>query len=269
MDTTQSNSLPSHKKKIGLCLSGGGARGAFHIGVLQALDEFNIVPTLVSGTSAGALTGSLYCAGVKPAELLKISTSTKWYHFIGPHVPNNGLVDFKFLQQLLNKYIPHNSFEKLKIPFIATATNLQTGFLEYFSSGPIYEPVIASCAVPIVFKPVIINGMKYLDGGITMNLPAQILRQDCDYIIGSNLIPHNSLKAEVLNSYNSILTRVLEINLFNNIKQQLPFVDLLIESEAISEFSRFDLNNAEKLFKLGHKTALEKLEFVFNSNIYI
>lgn len=249
----------NNKSRIGLCLSGGGARGAFHIGVIKALDEAGISPVILSGTSAGALSGCLYCEGIPADELLKISTRAKWYHFIGPHLPNTGLVDIKFLQQIIRENIPHNSFEKLKIPFIATATNLESGKLEYFREGNLTEPILASCAVPIVFKPVLIHGKKYLDGGILMNLPAQILKDECDYIIASNLIPQNSMGSELLNNYSSILARVLEINLYNNIKDQLPYVDLLIESAEISKFSRFDLNNAAKLYELGYKTANEAL----------
>ncbi len=246
--------------RIGLCLSGGGARGAYHIGVLQALQEAKINIHIVSGTSAGALIGSLYCQGISPEEILKISSQTKWYHFIGPQIPNTGLADINTIQKILLDLIPHNSFDQLKIPLITTATNLESGQLEYFSSGELIKPVLASCAVPLVFKPVTMNGNKYLDGGILMNLPVEIIEDQCDYIIGSNLIPLQSLGSDNLNNYSSIMSRVLEINLFNNIKNQIPKVNLLIQSNEIVNYSRFDLTNANELFQLAYKEATLRLQ---------
>lgn len=126
--------------RIGLCLSGGGARGAYHIGVLQAIHEANLQISIVSGTSAGALVGSLYCQGIIPEDILRISSQTKWYHFIGPQIHYTGLADIHSLQKVLFELIPHNSFEKLKIPLITNATNLESGQLEYFSKGELIEP---------------------------------------------------------------------------------------------------------------------------------
>lgn len=245
--------------KFGLCLSGGGARGSFHIGVIKALEEAGIKPSIVSGTSAGALIGSLYCSGLSSSEMIQLAKNTKWYHFIAPHLPSSGLIEMNFLRNILSENITHNSFESLKTPLITTATNITSGKLEYFSTGPLFEPILASCAVPVIFKPQIINENKYLDGGILMNLPASIIRSHCDYLIASNLMPIKPMKSEMLSSYGSIMGRVLELSIRQSMKLQVPLVDQMVEEESISNFSRFNLSNSIILYELGYKTGLNAM----------
>ncbi|MCC6816888.1 MAG: patatin-like phospholipase family protein [Saprospiraceae bacterium] len=247
-------------QKIGLCLSGGGSRGSFHIGVIQALKEENINPVIISGTSAGALTACLFGSGLEPKDLLDFAIHTKWFHFLDTHLPPAGLIDIQKLKQLIESAISIRTFEELKIPIITTATNLYSGTLEYFKNGPLVDPVIASCAIPIVFNPVTIEDSTYLDGGILMNLPAEVIKEQCDFVIASNLIPISTNGTKVMNKFSSIIARVLEINLANNMKNQLPYVDLLIEDQDIIHFSKYDLTNAKELYKLGYQATKKALQ---------
>lgn len=250
--------------KIGLVLSGGGTRGVFHIGVLKAIQELKIRPVIVSGASAGALVGSMYCEGIDLETIFNESKSMKWYHFLGAHLPVNGLTDLKVIEQMLQQYIPHNSFENLKIPLKIVATNIHTGHEVLFSSGPLIKPVIASCAVPILFEPVEIDNIKYLDGGIVMNLPVSPIRNECDMIIASNLIPLDYMEPNSLKGMTNILTRVLEISIHQNIKIQKKLADVVVESNEICKYKRYDLSNPDALFDLGYSTALNFLHNFIN-----
>lgn len=245
--------------RIGLCLSGGGVRGAFHMGVLQAFDESELKLSIISGCSAGALIGSLYAAGVKPQEMLSLAANTRWFNFLKPSLPNKGLISMDYLGFILRKNIPSNNFSDLNIPLKVTATNITKGILRIFDKGEIYKPVLASCSVPLLFKPIVIDGDVYLDGGILMNLPAHIIRNECDYLIGVSLMPLQPIAQDELNSSFKLLTRILELSVNNNSKEQITLCDAIIESPEISSFSRYDLKGTEELFNLGYYTGLQKM----------
>jgi NTE family protein len=246
--------------RIGICLSGGGARGAFHMGVLQAFDESGIKISILSGCSAGALVGSLYAAGIKPDSMLSLAVATRWFNFLKPSFPNRGLIGMDYLEYILKKNIPHDNFSELNIPIKITATNISKGTLKVFDTGEIIRPVLASCSVPMLFKPILIDDEFYLDGGILMNLPAHIIRDECDFLIGVSLMPLQAMSMTELNSSFKLMARILELSVNNNSKSQMLICDMMIETLDISPFSRFDLRGADSLFKLGYHCSMQKME---------
>jgi NTE family protein len=135
-------------KEIGLVLSGGGARGVAHIGVIQALEEFGVKPTRISGTSAGSIVGSLYAMGIPPAELLKIISQVSIFNAVRPTWAPGGLLRMDGFRQLLQKYLP-DDFSKLKMPMTIAATELKLGDIVYFDSGELVPAVLASCSIPV------------------------------------------------------------------------------------------------------------------------
>lgn len=245
--------------RIGLALSGGGTRGIFHIGVLAALEEIGIMPNIISGASAGALVGALYCGGMSPKEILEEARSLKWYHFLGARLPKNGVTSLDYINDLLRRHLTHDSFELLNIPLYVAVTNLQKGKEEIFSEGKLHTPILASCAVPLIFEPVIIEAQVYMDGGILMNLPIEPIRPFCDLVIGSNLIPVDVLEENSLKGLTNILTRVLEISINQNTKSQRVMADLIIETSLISKYKRYDLTKPNQLYELGYQTAMEQV----------
>ncbi|MBK9108084.1 MAG: patatin-like phospholipase family protein [Saprospiraceae bacterium] len=247
-------------KTFGLALSGGGARGIYHIGVLKALEEKGIHPDCISGTSAGALIGVLYASGLSADEIYHIASGTKWFKFLKPSIPSGGLIGMDYLSEILNAYLPVDSFEALRIPCWVTACNITKGVLEIFNKGPVVKPVLASCSVPMLFRPVNINDDFYLDGGILMNLPASIIRKDCKVLMGVSLTPILKLPNQQLNSSMKILTRVLELNVNNNSIRQKEICDVLIESEEIAGISKYHLGDYELLYKLGYESAISNIE---------
>ena len=121
--------------KIGIALSGGGAKGIAHLGVLKALEENQIKIDIVSGTSSGAICGAFYCSGIPPEEILKIITQTKILKHFKLTFSWNGLLDINKIGNILTKHLPGNSFEDLKIPLIVAATELRNGTTKYFKKG--------------------------------------------------------------------------------------------------------------------------------------
>ena len=151
--------------KTGLVLSGGGARGVCHLGVIKALEEFGVKFDFISGTSAGAVVGCLYSYGYPPDEILNIIKTTSFFKSLKLAWTWTGLLSFNGLREVLIKYIPENTFDCLKIPVTLAITDIKKGRIEYISQGELMTPIEATCSVPAVFKPVQYNGSIYVDGG--------------------------------------------------------------------------------------------------------
>ena len=160
------NKMVDKKYKIGLVLSGGGARGFAHLGLIQALNEAGIFPDVISGTSAGALVGVLYADGYNPKEILKLMNAGSRFDLMRPALPREGLLQINGIAKILKTSLRAKSFSELKIPLFVSATDLNNGKAVYFSEGELLEPVIASASIPVLFQPVKINNISYVDGGV-------------------------------------------------------------------------------------------------------
>ncbi|TFV99548.1 patatin-like phospholipase family protein [Oxalobacteraceae bacterium OM1] len=178
--------------KIGLALGGGAARGFAHIGVIKALEAQGIVPDIVVGTSAGSLVGALYAAGNNGFALHKMALEMDEATISDWSVPlfakATGVLKGEALQNYVNKAVGNQPIEKLKIPFGAVATDLQTGAPILFRRGSTGVAVRASSAVPSVFQPVQINGRNYVDGGLVSPVPVRFAREmGADFVIAVNI----------------------------------------------------------------------------------
>lgn len=137
---------------------------------------------------------------------------------------------------------------------------MNSGALEIFEKGEVHKPIMASCSVPVLFRPVSMNGSKYLDGGIVMNLPVSPLIDRCDMIIASNLFPLVPRSDDDLSSFGNIMTRVLEVTISNNTNVEKLKADILIESELINKYNRFELSFSNELYELGYKATMDALK---------
>ncbi len=162
---------------IGLALGGGFARGIAHVGVLKVLEEENIPVSFVAGTSVGALIGAAYCSGVSPAELEQLATRVRFRHFARWTLSRFGFASNQRMIGFLNSVLKVKSFEELCIPLAVTATDFSTGEGVVFHSGPLVDPVRASCAYPGLFLPVKIRGRMLVDGMLAHAVPAAPLRE--------------------------------------------------------------------------------------------
>lgn len=246
------------RKKVGIVLSGGGIRGIAHLGVLKALKNAGITFSHISGTSAGAIVGAFYAAGIDPEYALDIFKRTKLLRFVRPSLGTLGLVSIEHTAQLLQEFFPDNTIENLKIPLTITATNFSEGRLVYFTKGPLIRAVQASSCIPGIFKPIMIDGQMYVDGGILNNFPVEPLLNNCDFIIGSSC---NHLKP--VNSITHITTLMARAGLMSvnkDMEQKAAFCNLLIEPKGMGEISTFDMKKAETIYWLAYEETLKTIQ---------
>jgi len=239
--------LNAKNQKIGLALSGGGARGFAHIGLLKVIDEIGLEIDYVSGTSFGALIGALYSLGYSGAEIEDIflqfdfrsniddSISRKdlfieekrWLDYgavsfnidedLSLNIPMSILSGNNMLQKLakyLNRGIYYQTFDDFPIPFRCNATNLTTGESVTFKQGNLIDVVRASMAFPTLLEPFEVNGDLFVDGGVKDNLPVQALTD-----MGSNYIIANKVNTPLkgkdeCEDFIAVLNQTIYINMY-------------------------------------------------------
>lgn len=251
------------KHKIGICLSGGGALGFAHIGVLQALEDNQIYPEAVSGSSMGSIIGAMYTAGYTPTQMLQFIKEGKLYRIthimqFQPAFWKAGLSNHNTIFSLMNEFIPNNSFDKLEKPLYVCVTNLSTGKWEIISkSDKLDKWIAASCSIPGVFNAMRINNMMYVDGGLLNNIPTQPLRDVCETVIGSDVIPLLPLKKPLKSR--DTLVKSLRIAQHQNSQPGRSLCDILIEPEAIEKYHEFSYDAYESIYEYGYKAAVKKI----------
>lgn len=182
--------------KLGIALGGGFARGLVHIGVLKVLEEENIPVTFLAGTSVGAVIGAAYCSGVSARELEEIAHLVRFSSFARWTLSRYGLATNDRMVGFLEKLVKCRTFEELKIPFAISATDFVTGDPVVFKSGPLIDPIRASCAYPGMFLPVNVNGRLMVDGLLAHSVPAEPLRaMGADRVLAIYLSAHWVQKA--------------------------------------------------------------------------
>ena len=250
--------------RLGLALSGGGAKGFAHLGVFKLLEECGLKPDIIVGTSVGALMGTLFADGYSADELKELFTGREFSEFAQLQLPKSGLFDSKRFRYFLKRHLRAKTFEELKIPMIVVATDLDNGESHEFSSGPIVEAVTASCSIPIIFSPVVINGVHYVDGGLFHNFPVSIIRDRCERVIGVNVSPL------VPQKYKQTIFHIAERSyhyMFRaNTLEDREMCDVLIEAEEFGMYKTFDLENVEQIARIGYDAAIRAFELVIQEN---
>ncbi len=237
--------------KTGIVLSGGGARGVAHLGILKALDELGVTFDCISGTSAGALVGALYAHGLKPDRIFELVKSVGLFNSVRPAWARTGLLNMDGIKELLHKYIPVNNFNNLAIPLTVAATDIRKGQIHYFSEGELIQTVVASCSIPALFNPVSLNGNLYVDGGLVDNLPVKPIRKLCDFIIGSHC-NHISNDVDVTN-IKLVIERSLLVAIHSNTEISRGMCDVFIEPPRMDRFSSMDLSKAQEIFDFSYR----------------
>jgi NTE family protein len=243
--------------KIGLALSGGGARGIAHLGVLRALEEKGVRFDCISGTSVGAIIGALYAQGMRSDEILDAILKTRIFSNLRPAWTLRGLLSMERIQLLLLNLIPHNCFEELQLPLTVVATDLQLGKAHYFTSGPLIPALMASSCVPGMFNPILLGQTTYVDGGITDNFPVLPLRNQCNVIVGLHCNP--VVPVPQAKNFRSVLERTLLLAINSNAEKSKASCDLLIEPTELGRFSTLELARARELADIGYRYAREFL----------
>lgn len=251
--------MPKQKKyKLGLVLSGGGARGFAHIGVLKALEEKKIKPDVISGVSAGAIVGAFYADGFSPEEIFEIFSQKKLFKYFEFTKPAIGLMKISGLTSVIKDNLKAHTFEQLNIPLYVCAVDLNNGNEVYFSSGSIIKPLIASATIPILFQPVKIEENIFVDGGLLNNLPIEPIFYDCEKIIGVHINPVSYL--EGINSMIKMAERCMHLSITNNAYRKVEMFDLYIEPRDLVNFGTFEFSKARAVFDIGYKAAKQALQ---------
>lgn len=238
--------------KVGLALSGGGARGFAHLGVLQALQEANIPVHVISGASAGSLAAAFHAYGYSPQETLSIFEKTNILKLIWPAFSTTGLLSIQKSELIYDKFLAEDSFAHAKIPLFVSTTNLNKGRPEIFNSGSLKLALMASCCIPVIFDPVRIGEDDYVDGGILNNLPTEVLLQEgCDIIIGVNVAP--ILPEKDLDGPKRMIERVSMLALSANVEYSSRLCDLYLLPRELRRFGTFDFKKSQELFRIGYE----------------
>ena len=195
------------KYKLGVALSGGGARGFAHVGALMAIEEAGLKPDIIAGVSAGSVVAVLYASGMPLDEMSNI-------------FDKKGFSDF------------------------------DNGCPVEFHTGPIGERMAASCSIPIIFKPIRIDGVNYVDGGVLRNHPAWIIRDKCETLIGINVSPirHPGKKLSLID----VALRTYNLMAKSNQAVDMAMCDLSVQPPELSGYKVFDLKNIKAVITSGY-----------------
>lgn len=243
---------------LGIALSGGGARGLAHLGVLKALKEHQLFPEIISGVSAGAIGGAFYADGYQPEEILELFIEEKLFHLIHVTFPKEGLLKASGFHELIRNHLRAKNFEDLNCPLYVAATNMNTGKIEYFNQGPLEEKLIASSSIPVLLNPIKIGGNTYVDGGVVDNLPVRPLKGKCKKIIGVNVNPlyeEKNIKGII-----QLAERTFYLNIVSNSREHIPECDLYIEIKGLKGYGVFEISKARQIFNAGYRETVQILK---------
>lgn len=249
------------KKKpvIGLTLSGGGMRGIAHIAVLKALEEYNLKPDLISGTSAGSIVGAFYSFGKTPDEMMDIVRKTTFFSRSYLRLTKNGIFSSKFILQLFHDYFPEDNFKILKIPVYVAATEMTHGIVDFFSEGELFAPLLASSSVPFILPPVRIGEKIYVDGGVLDNLPIEPIIDKCDFLIASHV---NSLSYDSLENMSLMkeFDRILHLAIAKSVYAKAKSCDIFLDPPKMTQFSLFNKKLLNVMFQEAYEYTCKALE---------
>lgn len=248
-------------KKVGLALSGGGARGFAHIGVLKALADHSIPIDLVAGTSAGSFVGGALAAGMSAQEILEIGRKLSWFNMVGfPYSPR-GLLSNAGMGTFIEKNFPVNRFEDLIIPFAAVACDLETGSEVILrDSGDLAFAIRASCAIPGVFVPMTDgDGRSLIDGGAATPMPTRAVRKlGAEIVIAVDLLTCGSSFWGKPSTLVGTFFQSAMLMIRTASKNQHYRADIIIEPQ-IAHIRPDEIGKRDELIELGEKAALEKI----------
>lgn len=253
------NEQPSTKPtRLALALSGGGARGIAHLGVLAALDELGLPVERMAGVSSGAIAGAFYAAGYPPREVLRLLLSTNVARLTRPAFSRLGLLGLDAVEQLLARYLGADvRFADLRLPLTLVATDLVAGESVYFSEGPLLPPLLASSAVPIVYRAVEYQGRQLVDGGLLNNLPVEPLLPFAVPVVGLHCNPVN--REAHIPTLRRLVERTLHLAISANTAYRKTQCALLLEPPALRHYRPLDYRKAEELFDIGYRYTLSRV----------
>lgn len=251
----KNETLNKKKWRTGIVLSGGGARGFAHLGVLKALEERGVQADVVAGVSAGALAGVFYASGQAPRDIHHILKDNRLGDLAKVIIPRTGLLSLGKVEAILKKHIRYTDLSDLPTAMVVATTNLNEGKSRYFDQGDLIPIVQASMSIPVLFSPVEIDGHFYADGGLLDNLPVACIREQCNTLIAVNISPVQ--QTDKLHNLIDVAARTFQLGVNSNTKASKERCDILIEPEGLSEYEILDASKADALFDLGYQHVMD------------
>ncbi len=249
------------KKKpiIGLTLSGGGMRGIAHIAVLKALEEYDLKPQIISGTSAGSIVAAFYSFGKTPDEMMDIVRQTTFFSRSYLRLSKNGIFSSNFILKLFKDHFPEDDFSILKLPVYVAATEMTHGIVDFFSEGELFGPLLASSSVPFVLPPVKMGEKIYVDGGVLDNLPIEPIIDKCDFLIASHV---NSISYDSLQSMSLLkeFDRILHLAIAKSVYSKVKHCDIFLDPPKMTKFSLFNKKSLDIMFQEVYEYTCRELE---------
>jgi len=239
---------------IGLALGGGFARGIAHIGVIKVLEEENIPIQFVAGTSVGALIGAAYCSGLCCDELEEIAMQVRFRSFASWTLSRYGFASNQRMIGFLNRILKVKTFEELRIPLAVTATDFSTGDGVVFRSGPLVDPVRASCAYPGMFLPVKIGGRTLIDGMLAHAVPSVPLREMGASRVLAVHLKGNWISGDGPRHLFDVIGQCVAIAQEKTSDRWRQAADLVIEPD-VNGFKYDDFERTEALIRMGEVVA--------------
>lgn len=236
--------------RIGLTLSGGGARSFAHLGVLKALAELKLPVEIISGTSSGAIAAVLYGIGFSPEEIFKIVNETKFMRLIRPGFSRYGLINLSKLEEAFKPYLAGKTFADLNPKVIISATDINRGVSVYFSEGDIIKPLVASSALPFLCQPVSYQGHLLVDGGLINNLPVECLTGFADFTIGVHVNPIDHQRD--VKSLKDMVERTCQLAINNNVSPRMKNCNFFIEPPVLKYYRLLDIKHAREMYDAGY-----------------
>ncbi|MEO0045371.1 MAG: hypothetical protein RL705_562 [Bacteroidota bacterium] len=285
------DSTKTKRPKIGLVLSGGGAKGFAHIGVLKVLEENGIKIDYIGGTSMGAVVGGLYASGYNATQIDSIFYNTNFDELLQDYIPRSsknfyekrndemyaislpfnkfkigipialskGMYNYNLLSKLTHKVRHVRKFDQLPIPFLCVATDIETGEAIILKEGYLAQALLASSAFPSLFSPVEIDGRVLIDGGVINNYPAEEVRKmGADIIIGVDV--QDDLKnRDALKDATRILVQITNLDMIKSMSEKKKITDIYLKPD-ISNYGVISFDQGREIIKKGEIAALMELE---------
>jgi NTE family protein len=244
---------------IGLALSGGAARGIAHISVLDVLEQEGVPIHAVAGTSAGSIVGALYCAGMPVSEIQRVLLKAKWTDILKFTVPRTGLISSDGIYRFMENILPVKKFSAIPLPFAAVATDLRTGEKVSITSGSIARAVQASCSLPVIFTPTVINRKALVDGGVSSQIPVRAVREEFGLakVIAVN-VNYKALELEQFDNMVKIAAHLSALWASKNAREEEKLADVVIQVNARG-IPLYDLSKSKELLMRGKKATEEKM----------
>jgi len=243
--------------KITLSLSGGGLRGAAHVGAIKFLEEQGVEVTAVSGSSAGAIVGLFLAAGLKSDDMLEFLKSLEKKELFAWASGAVGVFKMERLENKLREKLNIEEYSELNIPLHTCVTNIDTGESSYISSGDVIAYTIASSTITPLFEAKKIGDNSYIDGGFSDNLPVKPLK---DYSEKSLAININPLRGEDLSTFTSLAIRSILIMIRSNSVPAKKLADAYFEVKGVANMHLFDFSEIDMAYEAGYNELKDSWE---------